>query len=130
MTNAHRWQGNLVEAPEMVAHRGAYTLFYSANNYASADYGIGYAACRAPLGPCVDRSTASLVPSNAVAAGPGHCFIVTTPSGKSELLYHAWPPSAIGSTSPGRQLWLEPLTWNGDVPSVHPSQAGPQPRPS
>jgi beta-xylosidase len=129
MTNTKLWQGNLVEAPEMIAHAGAYTLFYSANAYASADYGMGYASCRTPLGPCVDRSTKSLVPSNEVAAGPGHCFVVTTASGRTALLYHAWPPDAVGSISPGRQLWLEPVTWKGDVPSVHPSQAEPQPMP-
>jgi beta-xylosidase len=129
MTNDRPWQGNLVEAPEMVARGGAYTLFYSANDYGSTKYGIGYASCRAPLGPCVDRSDAALIASDTVAAGPGHCYVVVTPAGATELLYHAWAPDAIGSTSPGRQLWLEPLTWKGDVPSVHPSQAEPQPVP-
>jgi beta-xylosidase len=129
MTNTKAWQGNLVEAPEMIPHAGGYTLFYSANNYASTAYGIGYASCRAPLGPCTDRSDAPLVASNIVAAGPGHCFVVTTLRGRTEMLFHAWPPSAIGSTSPGRQLWLEPLTWKGAVPSVHPPQAASQPLP-
>ncbi|MFN2561565.1 MAG: glycoside hydrolase family 43 protein [Jatrophihabitans sp.] len=129
MTNAKAWQGNLVEAPEMVAHGRGYVLFYSANNYASADYGIGYATCRTPLGPCTDRSNASIIASDDVAAGPGHCYVVVTTSGATWLLYHAWPAGAIGSTTPGRQLWLEPVTWRGDVPSVHPSQAGPQPAP-
>jgi beta-xylosidase len=129
MTNDKAWQGNLVEAPEMVAHGSAFVLFYSANDYASANYGIGYASCRTPLGPCVDKSNASLVASNDAAAGPGHCYVVTTPQGRTELLYHAWPPDAIGSTSPGRQLWLEPITWTGDVPSVHASEAGSQPAP-
>ena len=129
LTNDAAWQGNLVEAPEMVQHGAALVLFYSANAFDSERYGIGWAGCRSPLGPCVNRSQRSLVPSNAVAAGPGHCFVVTTPGGRSELLYHAWPPSAIGAQTPGRQLWLEPLTWRGDVPSVHPSQASPQPAP-
>jgi beta-xylosidase len=130
LTNAKAWQGNLVEAPEMVAHGGAYVLFYSANNYASADYGIGYATCRTPLGPCTDRSSASMIPSNGKAAGPGHCFVIATPGGTTWMLFHAWPPDAIGSTTPGRQLWLEPVTWRGNVPSVHPSQTDPQPAPS
>jgi beta-xylosidase len=129
LTNDKPWQGNLVEAPEMVAHGGAFTLFYSANAFDSPRYGIGYAACRTPLGPCVDRSSASLIPSDDVAAGPGHCFVITTADGRTEMLYHAWPPDAIGSTSPGRQLWLEPLTWHGDVPSIHPSTTSPQPLP-
>jgi beta-xylosidase len=126
MTNDKPWQGNLVEAPEMVHRAGSYTLFYSANDFASTHYGIGYATCRTPLGPCVDRSTASLIASNDVAAGPGHCFVLRTASGAWWLLYHAWPPDAIGSTSPGRQLWLEPLTWHGDRPAVHPSDTSPQ----
>jgi len=129
MTNDQAWQGNLVEAPEMVAHGSAFVLFYSANDYASALYGIGYATCRAPLGPCTDRSRKSIIASNVVAAGPGHCFPLLLPGGRSYLLYHAWPPEAVGSQSPGRQLWLEPLTWRGDVPVVHASQATPQPAP-
>jgi beta-xylosidase len=129
LTNAKAWQGNLVEAPEMVAHGRAYVLFYSANNYASADYGLGYAGCRTPLGPCVDRSDASIIPSNDAAAGPGHCYVLSLPDGTTWMLYHAWPPDAIGSATPGRQLWMEPVTWRGDVPSVHPSEAGPQTAP-
>lgn len=128
MTNDRSWQGNLVEAPEMVRHAGRYVLFYSANDYASPRYGIGYALCRGPLGPCTDRSSASLIASNGDAAGPGHCFVVTT-GGASWLFYHAWPPDAIGSQSPGRLLWLEPLTWRGAVPVVHPSDRSAQPAP-
>ena len=97
MTNAKAWQGNLVEAPEMVEHGGGFVLFYSANDYASAEYGMGYATCRTPLGPCVDRSNSSLVASNDAAAGPGHCFVVTSADGDTWMLYHAWPPDAIGS---------------------------------
>ena len=127
--NTKPWQGSLIEAPEMVVHQGRYTLFYSANDYASDRYGIGYASCRGPLGPCTDVSDAALIPSNQVAAGPGHCFILQLPSGGWWMLYHAWPPDAIGSQSPGRLLWLEPLSWQGDKPAVHPSDAGPQPDP-
>lgn len=129
MTNDKAWQGSLVEAPEMIRHGNGYVLFYSANDYASAQYGIGYAACRGPLGPCTDKSDASLIASNDAAAGPGHCFVVTMPDGTSWMFYHAWPPDAIGSQSPGRLLWLEPLTWHGDVPVVHPSDPSAQPVP-
>jgi beta-xylosidase len=129
LSNTRPWQGNLVEAPEMVVRDGHYTLFYSANNYASTEYGIGYATCRTPLGPCTDRSNASLIASNDVAAGPGHCFVLQLSDGRWWMLYHAWPPDTIGSSSPGRQLWLEPMTWQGDRPSVHASQHGPQAAP-
>jgi beta-xylosidase len=130
MTNDKPWQGNLVEAPEMVRRGSAYVLFYSANDYASPLYGMGYATCTGPLGPCTDRSTASLVPSNDAAAGPGHCFVLTLRGGRTWMLYHAWPPDAVGSQSPGRLLWMEPVTWSGSTPKVHPSDPSAQPAPT
>jgi beta-xylosidase len=130
MTNAKAWEGSLVEAPEMVVHDGHYVLFYSANDYASTRYGMGYASCRGPLGPCTDRSDVSLVPSNDVAVGPGHCFVLQLPAGRWWMLYHAWLPDAVGTQSPGRVLWLEPLTWSGDRPVVHPSAVEAQPAPT
>lgn len=130
LTNTKSWQGDLVEAPEMVHHGSAWFLFYSANGYASDNYAIGYARCQGPLGPCHDASDKPLVSTTDDAAGPGHCFIVTTPSGATWLLFHAWPPDAIGAVLPGRQLWLEPLHWNGDTPSVPPPTTAPQPLPS
>ena len=126
VSNTKPWQGSLVEAPEMVVHAGSYTLFYSANDYASDRYGIGYASCRGPLGPCADESDASLIASNTFAAGPGHCFVLQSSDGDWWMLYHAWPPSAIGAEDPGRLLWLEPVSWHGDTPSVHPSEVAPQ----
>jgi beta-xylosidase len=128
MTNDKAWQGTLVEAPEMVAHDGRHTLFYSANDYASDRYGIGYATCTGPLGPCTDRSDASLLPSNDVAVGPGHCFVVQQ-DGHWWMFFHAWLPNAVGTTVPGRVLFAEPLSWAGDVPKVHPPDTSPQPAP-
>ncbi len=45
------WEGHLIEAPTLWRHDDRYYLFYSANNYAGADYAIGYAVASAPLGP-------------------------------------------------------------------------------
>jgi beta-xylosidase len=126
LTNTKAWQGNLVEAPEMVVHHGAYVLLYSANNYASADYAIGWASCLGPLGPCTDQSDQRLVASSTVAAGPGHCAPVTLADGSTWLLFHAWRPDGIGTTYPGRQVWLEPVTWDGSRPSVTQPTDSPQ----
>lgn len=129
LTNTKSWQGNLIEAPELAVHDGHHTLFYSANDYASDKYAIGYATCTGPLGPCTDRSSKPLVASNDDAAGPGHCFALQTSPGHWQLLFHAWPPDGIGSQSPGRQLWLEPLSWHGETPVVPAPDAGRQPAP-
>ena len=112
------WQGQLVEAPEMLAHAHQFLLFYSANDYASDKYAIGYATCTGPLGPCHDASPSPWLHSTAAAAGPGHCFPFTLPDGSTWLLFHAWPPDAIGSQSPGRQLWLARVTFSGAVPVI------------
>lgn len=126
MSNTKPWQGNLVEAPEMLGHNGSHILLYSANNYASADYAVGYASCTGALGPCVDKSDTPLLASSDQAAGPGHCFPITLANGSTWLIYHAWQPEAIGSTYPGRQLWLDPLRWKGSAPTVSGPTAGPQ----
>lgn len=129
MANTKPWQGTLVEAPEMVVHDGGYVLLYSANGYASADYAIGWASCAGPLGPCTDESAKPLVATTDVAAGPGHCAPVSLADGSTWLLFHAWRPDGIGTTYPGRQLWLEPLTWSGGTPHVPPPSSSPQPAP-
>lgn len=120
LSNTRSWQGNLVEAPEMVTHAGRYFLFYSANDYGSDKYAVGYATCQGPTGPCADRSEQPLLSSDAVAAGPGHCFVLELPDGSSEMFFHAWEPDAIGSAVPGRQLWMEPLRWVDGQPRMSP----------
>jgi len=120
LSNTKSWQGNLIEAPEMVSHDGKYFLFYSANDYGSDKYAVGYATCQGPAGPCTDRSEQPLLASDAVAAGPGHCFVLNLPDGSSVMFFHAWQPSGIGSASPGRQLWLTKLEWRNGQPSVKP----------
>lgn len=130
LTNTKPWQGNLIEAPEMVRRGGgAHVLFYSANGYDSDRYAMGYATCRSALGPCTDAPEPVLRSSDE-AAGPGHGFVVTTPDGDTWLLYHAWPPQAIGSTLPGRLLWLDRIDWSGDRPTVRGPTADPQPAPT
>ena len=39
------WEAGIVEAPSMVEHDGRYYLFYSGNDWATANYAIGYAVC-------------------------------------------------------------------------------------
>lgn len=128
LTNTKPWQGNLVEAPEMVSRGAEHVLFYSANGYDTDRYAMGYARCRTALGPCTDAAE-PVLRSSAAAAGPGHGFVVTAPDGNTWLLYHAWPPEAIGSTMPGRQLWLDRLEWRDGLPVVRGPTAEPQPAP-
>ncbi|GAA2576375.1 glycoside hydrolase family 43 protein [Winogradskya consettensis] len=130
LTNDKPWHGAVIEAPEMVLHDGRYYLFYSANAYDSDKYAVGYATCDSATGPCHDAPENPILTSSPGAAGPGHCYPVTLPDGTTWLLYHAWQPAAIGSATPGRQLWLDRLDWIDGKPVVHGPTADPQPAPS
>lgn len=116
LTVGRPWEGDLIEAPQMVEHDGKHYLFYAANGYATDKYAEGYATCEGPLGPCVPAQNPILV-TNADAAGPGHGYVFTV--GKQTwIIYHAWPPDGIGFVVPGRQVWLDRVEWGADGPTV------------
>ena len=130
LTNDKPWQGAVIEAPELLRHDGKLYLFYSGGAFDADSYAVGYATCDTPLGPCHDAPENPILASSPSAAGPGHCYPLTLPDGSTWLLYHAWPPDAIGSTTPGRQMWLDRVDWVDGRPVVKGPTAGPQPVPA
>jgi len=108
-----RWQGGVVEAPDLVLHGGHYLLFYSGNDWNSANYAIGMAACRGPLGPCGDTSAQPLLATGQAFAGPGGEDVFTDQSGVSWLAFHAWVPGAVGYPH-SRALYLRQLTFTAE----------------
>lgn len=130
LTNDAGWEDHLVEAPQLVQRDGRRYLFFSANAFDSEAYAVGYAACTGPLGPCRDAAENPVLRSSAAAAGPGHSFLLTDDAGGTWLLYHAWPPDAVGSVAPGRQLWLDRVDWPDGRPVVRGPTADPQPAPA
>jgi Glycosyl hydrolases family 43 len=49
---SQQWEGGLVEGPSMLEAGGTFWLFYSANLWGTANYGIGVARCASVIGPC------------------------------------------------------------------------------
>lgn len=127
--NQASWEGALIEAPFMWKQNGKYYLFYSANDYASFDYAVGYATCQTPLGPCKDAPENPILTSKCQAAGPGGETIVTDAKGQTWMLYHAWRASAVDDSTVGRQLWLDRLDWKNGKPVVKGPTCGRQPGP-
>ncbi|MDP9350697.1 MAG: glycoside hydrolase family 43 protein [Chloroflexota bacterium] len=123
------WEGNLVEAPTMWKEEDSYYLFYSANAFDSELYAMGYATCETPLGPCKDAPENPILTSKNGALGPGHQTIIQDDDGEEWLVYHAWPPDAVGSTYPGRVMWIDRLRWENGKPIVDGPTAAPQPEP-
>ncbi len=113
------WQGALVEAPTVVLHEGTYVLFYSANDYGSDAYAMGYATATSVTGPYTDRSDEPWVDSEGDATGPGGQAVLDV-DGEQWLVYHAWQAGEEGYDSGGRRaMWLDRLTWQeGTAPGA------------
>jgi hypothetical protein len=85
------WQQPIIEGPSMRLVSGIYYLLYSANNYESASYAMGYARCLSPVGPCENVSVGGpFISSAGPALGPGGGEFFDDPLGTLRLVYHAW----------------------------------------
>ena len=81
--------GNVAEGPYMLKHNGKYYLTYTANDYRSQDYAVGYAVSDSPMGPFVKYDGNPILKKDGVIFGPGHHSFTTSPDGKSLLIvYH------------------------------------------
>lgn len=115
ITHDQPWEGELVEGPSIWLRDGRYYMFYSANGYATPEYGVGYAVADSVLGPWSKPADEPLMASNDIAEGPGHGMILEV-GDQTWYVHHAWPPGQVGSVVPGRTMWLTPLEWDGLVP--------------
>jgi beta-xylosidase len=111
------WEGSVVEAPTMLADDGSYFLFYSGNNWDSADYAIGVARCAGALGPCVKPMAQPLFGSQPNLQGPGGETVFTDDEGQLEMAFQAWLPGAIGYPHP-RLLFIRQLDIADGLPRV------------
>ncbi len=104
------WQENIVEAPDMVEVRGRFWLFYSGAWFNSPNYGIGFARCAGPAGPCRDLTTRGpFIGSNSQGAGPGEESLFEQADGQWWILYSPWFFGFDGHAN--RPLALAPLAF-------------------
>jgi predicted GH43/DUF377 family glycosyl hydrolase len=111
------WEAGTVEAPDLVHSNGRYLLFYSGNDWGTANYAVGVATCAAPLGPCTDTSPSAILSSGNGMAGPGGESIFQDGQGNYWIAFAAWNPGAVGFPN-SRGLYVRSLTLTGAVPSV------------
>jgi beta-xylosidase len=126
VSNDQPWEADVIEAPTMLKHGGAYYLFYSANAYDKPTYAVGYARCAGPLGPCKDASTHPLLktPGQPVGwFGPGHQSILQV-QGRMVMAYHAWNVLPNGQRDRCRAMHIDELEWTADgAPFLAPDSA-------
>ncbi|MDQ6640944.1 MAG: glycoside hydrolase family 43 protein [Actinomycetota bacterium] len=96
LRTSQAWEGHVIENPAMIRIQGLNYLFYSANEYNSPRYAIGYAICRTVRGPCTRPRTTPLMSSGGAVSGPGGPAPVVGPNGQLRLAYAAWDYGRIG----------------------------------
>jgi hypothetical protein len=113
------WQGGIIEGPDMVVTNGEHLLFYSANDWTTANYAIGAASCAGPVGPCTPVGSQPLLTSTQYFSGPGGPSLFTDTSGHLNVAFAAWLPGKVGFPN-SRVLFIRPVTLADGVPSVEP----------
>jgi hypothetical protein len=95
LVNDLAWEGHLIEGPWLTRHEDHYYLFYSGNDFSTADYGIGVAVASSPLGP-FRKMDEPILRSSADWRGPGHPSVALGLDGSPRLFFHAFFPGRAG----------------------------------
>jgi beta-xylosidase len=88
-------QARVAEGPSVLKHNGTYYLLYSANDYQSKDYAVGYATASSPFGPWKKYSgnpilSRQLEPAaSAGLVGTGHGAPFLRKDGSYMYIFHA-----------------------------------------
>ena len=108
------WRWN--EGPSVINHGGLYYLYYSANYFASKEYGVGYAVAESPLGPFRKPENNQLLryledDQGVLISGPGHnSFFQAGPELFTAYHTHRYPLAPSGN----RQLNLDRAGFHQD----------------
>jgi len=114
------WEAGVIEAPDLVLSSGRYLLFYSGNNWDSANYAVGVASCSGPLGPCAEPWTQPILTNDADEVGPGSESVFTDATGSPWIAFHAWLPTEVGYPH-SRDLYVRKVNLSGSEPVVEPA---------
>jgi beta-xylosidase len=99
----------IVEGPWMHRRGAWYYLFYSGGDF-QANYAMGYAVGRSPLGSFAKYGGNPILAGNSAVVGPGGGSVVRGPlTGADQMIYHA--RAAAGQP---RTLRLDRLVWGDD----------------
>lgn len=133
LTSEYGWEDLWIEAPVIHRHKDTLYMIYSGSAFWEAEYALGYATAKSPLGPWKKSDTNPILSRTPEVEGPGHNGLAWSPD-KTELfvMYHRHTgPWTIKRMAALDRLVFEPA---GDGPDILRLAAGPtttpQPLPS
>ncbi len=125
-----RWEGTVVEAPQVVRSRGWFHLLYAGNFCCSRDcaYAVGAARSRRLLGSWRKRPGKPILRGGNGWNCPGHATVVDDGAGGRLAFFHAFRDGAARIA--GRQLLAAPFRIGADGwPRIGPGRRVPAPGP-
>lgn len=110
-----RVQAKVAEGPSILKKNGIYYLLYSANDYKSRDYAVGYATASSPFGPWKKYDGNPILHKyknrDMKLVGTGHGAPFVTKDGGYMYIFHAhWSPEKIQP----RTSYFKNLTFSED----------------
>ncbi|WP_334164894.1 family 43 glycosylhydrolase [Phenylobacterium sp.] len=103
------WEAHLIEGMWITRAGGRCWMFYSGNDFSTAQYGIGVAVADSPFGP-FHKQPEPFLRSTADWWGPGHASVGVGPEGEPRLFLHAFRPGEMGYKV-FRALLTAPITF-------------------
>jgi xylan 1,4-beta-xylosidase len=112
LRNEAAWEAHLIEGPFILRRGEWFYMFYSADACCGrrCNYKLGVARARKLLGPWERHPGNPILAANEHWKCPGHGSIVTDPTNRTFLLYHAYHPTDFEYV--GRQGLLDEMTWD------------------
>ena len=132
LRNDKKWEAHVIESPTMVRTPAGYTMLFSAHYFGwdkdqrLSQYAMGYATCRAAMGPCTDAPENPILYSYndrkaGCLSGPGHQTVFQA-RGRNFIAFHAWAAtSGCRKLDDARYMYIAPLGWEGGKPVIAPS---------
>lgn len=81
--------GRVAEGPFVIKRNGTYFLTYSANDYQSPDYAVGFATSDSPMGPWTKYEGNPILRRPGILVGTGHHSLFTDKDGKLRIVFHS-----------------------------------------
>ncbi len=104
------WEEGIIEGPAMAHEGGKYYLLFSGSRWDTPNYGVGYAVCDGPSGPC-SATSERIMGATSQLSGPGGQEFFWA-DGRRYLAYHAFLAGAVGHGQ-RRVLQTVPVTLSG-----------------